>query len=126
MGGVAAGLAWSIALRPTVDWLITVPVDVPFLPADLVERLIASDDRTQAVVAASGNRRHYSIAAWRPSVLGVIDIALETGAVSIRSILEQLNSTEVVWPVSKGDPFFNINTPDDLAAAEQHLNERRS
>ncbi|TIP80126.1 MAG: molybdenum cofactor guanylyltransferase, partial [Mesorhizobium sp.] len=39
LAGVLAGLDWTAANRPDVEWIVSVAADCPFLPRDLVEQL---------------------------------------------------------------------------------------
>ncbi len=36
LAGILAGLDWMAANRPDLEWMVSVPGDCPFLPADLV------------------------------------------------------------------------------------------
>ena len=117
LGGVAAALAWSETLRPPVDWLITVPVDLPFLPPDLVNRLTHSGASAEAIVAKSGDQIHYSVAAWAPVLCNTLWEAIRDDPVAVHQFQSTVKTAYVDWPVDPMDPFFNINTPEDLAVA---------
>ncbi len=121
LGGIAAALTWSQTLNPTVQWLITVPVDIPFLPPDLVDRLTSPDVHADVAVATSGGQVHHTVAAWKPAMCKTVATSIKDHAEAVHRVLEKIRTVGVEWPVSHGDPFFNINTPEDLATVEDRL-----
>src|SRR5579859_1574255 len=78
LAGILAGLEWAAAL-PEVDHLISVPADTPFLPPDLVARLIAARDAADAEIAlaASGGRLHPVVGLWPVALAADLRRALE-------------------------------------------------
>lgn len=114
LGGIAGALVWCRAYAPEASALISTPVDVPFLPADLVARLMREDG---VAVAESGGQRHYAITAWPLAVADDVLRAVAKGDVRIRDWQDKHPTRVVSWPMAPFDPFLNINTPEDLAAA---------
>lgn len=45
-------------------------------------------------------------------------MALEDGIKKVVIWTEKHDGREAVFPTDQGDPFFNVNTPEDLEAAE--------
>jgi len=116
MGGLAAGLVDAEAVG--LEAVLTVPCDMPFLPCDLPDRLNRALQPGVAVaVAHSGGRAHPICALWRPEVLVALRERAGRGQLSLRGLSDQVGSVAVNWSVEDGDPFFNINTLDDLAQA---------
>ncbi len=113
VAGLRAGLAW--AEEEGADALVTVATDTPFLPADLVERLADTDD---LAYASFGDRAHYTAAIWPLSMLFVVDALYATGERRLRALLD--GAVEVRFRGAT-DPFANLNTPEDLVAAEARL-----
>ncbi|MGZ2428973.1 molybdopterin-guanine dinucleotide biosynthesis protein A [Rhizobium redzepovicii] len=102
-------------------------------PADLVARLAAALERpSQIAIAASEGRSHPVFGLW-PAILAA---DLEAWIVTdekrrVRDFLSRHDVTEVSFPLhptraSLLDPFFNINTPDDLVEAERWLEALRA
>lgn len=117
LSGVLAALRWAKAP------VLTVSGDTPFLPYDLTERLSADFDPedVDVVIAARGGVLQPVIALWSPGVIGALEHALtKTGERSVETFARARK-----WAVATfddgPDPFFNINTPADLAAAERRL-----
>jgi molybdenum cofactor guanylyltransferase len=122
LAGVLAGLDWTAAHAPGLEWMASVPGDCPFLPRDLVSRLhqARAQAGTPLACAKSGD--------WRHPVVGLWPVALRH---DLRHALvdEDLRKMEVwtarhgvawaEWPDVPIDPFFNVNTPEDAARAEK-------
>lgn len=113
LGGVAAALAQGDVL--------TIPCDMPFLPADLPERLRGE---AAVIIAASGGRLHPVCALWRASAIGGLAGYVATGRRSLRGFAEAVGYEAVAWEAEPVDPFFNINDEADLARAEALLRSR--
>ena len=122
LAGILAGLDWAAEHVPDVAYVASVPGDCPFLPRDLVARL-------HQVRAASGQPLACARSGeWRHPVVGVWPVALRA---DLRHALtkEDLRKIELWtarhgvaladWPAAPVDPFFNVNTPEDAAAAER-------
>ena len=119
LAGLAAALEW--ACRMGADALVTIPCDMPFLPDDLATRLQDEAGEHDAAVASSGGELHPVCSFWRNAAIYEFPRYCASGRRSLRGFAEQLGFAEVVWPAEPSDPFFNINSPDDLAAAETLL-----
>jgi molybdopterin-guanine dinucleotide biosynthesis protein A len=122
LAGVLAGLDWAAANRPDLAWMASVPGDCPFLPADLIARLHAAraaDDKPLAC-ARSGEWRHPVVGLWPVSLRDDLRNALvEEGLRKIEIWTARHGVAIAEWPAEPVDPFFNVNTPDDAAAAER-------
>ena len=119
LAGVLAGMDW--AAEQGHEWLISVAADTPSFPRDLAARLAEHD--TPVVLAATpdperGRLPQPTFGRWRVALRDDLRAALNEGVRKIRQWTQAQGETLVVF--DEGD-FFNINTPDDLAWAEQHL-----
>jgi molybdopterin-guanine dinucleotide biosynthesis protein A len=129
LAGVLAGLEWAATL-PGVIGLVTVATDTPFLPLDLVERLSAArSGEGSLVVAASGDRIHPVDALWPVVAAGELRRFLEAGKTyRAMRFLETTGYAAVSFdpielPGGAVDPFFNVNTREDLATAARLFGE---
>ncbi len=119
LGGLAAGLRHARALG--ADEMIVLPCDMPFLPADLPDRLRAAIGNAAAAIPASEGEIHPVCALWRVRALAGLDPYLATGRRSLRGFAEAVGYAAVDWPCEPIDPFFNINNKADLATADALL-----
>jgi molybdopterin-guanine dinucleotide biosynthesis protein A len=122
LAGVLAALDWAESVDPSFTWVLTLPGDAPFIPRDLVSRLHAAREATAATLAcaASHDRTHPVIALWPISIRNELRHAVaDLGIRKIEAFTQRYQRTTVDWPVTPVDPFFNVNTPDDLAQANR-------
>jgi molybdopterin-guanine dinucleotide biosynthesis protein A len=103
------------------DVLMTVPSDTPFLPFDLAAKLLEKTMASGAAIAASGGQEHYIIGAWKTELLDDLDFAIaKDNLFRVKDWAHRVSALKVEWPVEPYDPFFNMNTPEDLLRA-QHI-----
>lgn len=127
LAGVLAGLRWAAALPVRPTHLLTAPVDLPFLPADLAARLAEAIDDTGAVIVAEGpNGRAPLCALWPLTAEPRLAGFLATGQRRVLTFLAGAPLRTVAFPhaIVGGraiEPFLNVNAPDDLAAAAEAL-----
>nr|WP_295467183.1 molybdenum cofactor guanylyltransferase MobA [Mesorhizobium sp.] len=122
LAGIHAGLCWASTL-PAVTHLATASVDTPFLPADFVARLAsACADGAPAALARSAGRLHPTCALWPVALRARLEAFLEGGTSrKVMTFAEIAGYVAVDFPAITFDPFFNINTPEDLATAAAFL-----
>jgi len=112
LAGVLAALDWAAGQGAAA--LVTASVDTPFLPRDLVARLRDAAQGGMAL-AVSGGRLHPTAALWPVAGRDRLRDLFDTGERRMRLALQ--GAAEAVFDAAP-DPFFNINTPEDLARAE--------
>jgi molybdopterin-guanine dinucleotide biosynthesis protein A len=130
LSGILAALDWAALHRPARAWVVSAPGDCPFLPSDLVARLHAAraSGDFELSVASSGGRAHPTIGLWRVALRDDLRYALT--AEKCRKVSEWSGRYKLgvaAWSDRPLDPFFNVNTPADLAEAERlslHARER--
>ena len=124
LAGVLAALDWTAAHHPAAAAVASFAGDCPFPPVDLVQRLEEARARDGAVLALaeSGGRLHPVFGLWRLALRHELRHALTVeGERSARRWAARHRVATANWPAEPLDPFFNINTAEDLATAEQLL-----
>ena len=122
LAGILALLDWAAAQSPAAEWLLTVPADAPFLPRDLAARLHDAVRRQPASLAcaASGGRSHPVVGLWPVRLRDDLRRAVTLeGVRKIDAFTDRHKAAAVAWPAAPVDPFFNVNTPEDLAEADR-------
>lgn len=121
--GPLAGLVAALhyARGEGIDAVLTIPADMPFLPEDLGERLTAAVAEEPAAIASSGGHLHPVCGLWRTEALDRAPDYLASGRRSLKGLAQTVGYLSVDWPAEPIDPFFNINSPDDLVEAERLL-----
>jgi molybdopterin-guanine dinucleotide biosynthesis protein A len=125
LAGVLAGMRWAETHAPGATDVLSVSADAPFLPHDLAVRLLAArEGRAGIACAACDGRLHHVIALWPVALAGEIEAALSRGEHAVGRIQERLGVRRVEFPAlmisgKRVDPFFNVNTPEELALARR-------
>ena len=117
--GPLAGLHRGLA-EARHDLVATVPCDSPFLPADLIARLLSAlqEHNAELAVARTGDQPHPVFCLCRRSVLPGLSAFLEQGGRKIDAWYAALNVVEVAFD-DEPDAFSNINTEAELRGAQQ-------
>jgi len=122
LAGVLTALDWAAAHRPGIEWVLSTATDCPFLPRDLVDRLqhARMNEQAQLAVAASGGQVHPVIGLWNVALRDELRHALVVEDVrGVGRWTARYKLATVTWPIEPLDPFFNANTIEDVAEAEQ-------
>lgn len=120
--GVLAALEWSA--RESLEWVVIVPCDMPLLPADLVERLLdgAVNSGAPVAYAQTPSGQHPLVSVWRAELALPLRCAMAGKHPAVRDMLSRFGAASVLF--DDDCAFFNVNTPTDLAEAEEALIER--
>ena len=128
LAGILAGLDWAAAHAPDVRDIASVPGDCPFLPSDLVAQLAAAREqaKTPLACARSGDWRHPVVGLWPVALREDLRHALMVEGLHKIEIWTARHGVAIAdWPAEPVDPFFNVNTPEDVAAAERVAAQER-
>lgn len=124
LAGILAGMAWMRDAYPEGRWLLSVAGDTPLVPDDLARNLMAAamDKGAPIAMASSAGRTHPVFALWSVDLRVDLEAALmEEGVRKVTAWAERHDVAVVDFTAMPGDPFFNVNTPDDLEALKKIL-----
>jgi molybdopterin-guanine dinucleotide biosynthesis protein A len=120
LAGILAGLDYLADKRPDITLMASFAADTPFLPTDLVARLLAAREREGAELAMAESDGHAQpvFALWPVALAGDLRRALQGGLRKVEDFARRYPLARAAWPEAA---FFNINRPDDLQAAAKRL-----
>jgi len=121
LAGIHAGFVWMQVNTPKLEWLMSFASDSPFFPRDIADTMLAAaiTKEKRLVVATSNLRVHPVFSLWHVSLASKISAQLITGeAPRLQEWISASEPLEINFSAEGYDPFFNINTPQDLYAAE--------
>ncbi len=120
LSGVLAGMDWAAGLGARA--VVTVAVDCPFFPGDLVPQLALAAERSAGGVALarSGGNDHPTFGLWPVGLRGALRDFLASGEKErVRTFADMQGAARADF--ADDGAFGNLNTPDDLARAEALL-----
>ncbi len=129
LAGILTGMEWAAENAPECEWLASFATDAPFLPGDMVARLMAAvlAEGTEMARAASKGRAHPVFALWPVALAGALRQALvEEEIHKVDAWTARYKLATVDFSAAPHDPFFNVNRPEDFAEAERMLSEMQS
>ncbi len=128
LAGVLAGMDWAYGQK--ADYIVTVAADTPFFPSHLLVGLqMAREAEDSALVMAMTPdpvrkfARHPTFGLWSLSLREDLRGALEGGVRKVIQWTEPHGCAKMVFNFDGADPFFNVNTPEDMVVARNMLKE---
>ncbi len=121
LAGVLAGLDY--AKREGASHIVTIAVDTPFFPNNLVSGLKQSAEAQGVPLACAktGDRTHPVFGFWPVALAEDLQEAMDAGMRKVDRWTGKHGCAEAVFEAEPFDPFFNVNTPEDLIEAERLL-----
>lgn len=129
LAGILTGLDWAAEHAPEARWLASFACDAPFLPDDLVARMmaaVAAEDADLACAVTHG-RTQPVFGLWRLDLRGDLRRAMleeemrKVDRWTARHRLVEVDFPDLETPAGLLDPFFNTNRPEDLEEAARYL-----
>lgn len=114
LAGVLSGLIWGENVGAT--HIVTVAVDTPFFPCDLVPRLLMAGDGGLAI-ATTPDGQQGTFGLWPVALQSALAEFLNDGGRKVRAFTQTHAAALAPFPETTPPAFFNINTPDDLTQA---------
>lgn len=127
LAGILAGM--DHAAQRGASHIVSAAADTPFLPPDLVPRLQEAAKASGLPIALAATRQrdrlqpHPTFGLWPVALREDLRTALGNGMAKVRHWAGQHGATLAEFPHQPRDPFFNVNTPEDLAIARLHWSE---
>lgn len=121
LAGVLAGMDWATMRGHT--HIVTAAADTPFFPCDLVPRLMLAAEGAPIALAATpdpkrGMSRHPTFGLWPVDLREDLRAALADGVRKVVAWTDKHGTATAEFSATPFDPFFNVNTPEDMARAE--------
>ncbi len=118
LGGIASAAEFCAERWPDVRFLLTVPVDVPCPPSDLVVRMAAAD-QNRIAVAETDSRMQWAVARWPMDAALDLTGAIGGGLRRVEAAVRAAGYTAV--PFKDAIAFTNINSTGDIKTLERRL-----
>tara|TARA_B100000427_G_scaffold328426_1_gene341503 strand:+ start:364 stop:984 length:621 start_codon:yes stop_codon:yes gene_type:complete len=118
--GIFTALDWIKKKNKKYNWIATFPCDTPFFPMSLIEKFIdlSINKKSELYFASSKGQRHNIFGLWSVNLYENLkkDI-LNTNIRKVQDWADRNNVEKIEFNFKDFDPFFNINTKEDLEKA---------
>tara|TARA_B100000287_G_scaffold25484_2_gene24666 strand:- start:642 stop:1262 length:621 start_codon:yes stop_codon:yes gene_type:complete len=127
--GILTAMKWAKENLNECSWVATFPCDTPFFPETIIEKFIEKSKKKDSLLlcASSHGRKHNIFGLWSLKLYEKLQDDLINNKIrKVQDWTEKHKITNVEFKFEKYDPFFNINTLDDLEAAKKIIkNEKK-
>ncbi len=123
LGGVLSAMKWIKTNKREYQWIATFPVDTPFFKKEILKDFIQKINLKESDLffIKSNNTRHNIFGLWSIKLLDKLEKDLDKGERKVELWANNIGVKIINMEFSNNDPFFNINTKEDLEKAKELL-----
>jgi molybdopterin-guanine dinucleotide biosynthesis protein A len=123
LGGILTAMKWIKKNNKSYKWISTFPSDTPFFKKQILNNFIEEINRYEGKLffINSNNTRHNIFGLWSIDLLERLEKDLENGERKVEMWANKIGVKSINMKFENKDPFFNINTKEDLIKAEEYL-----
>ncbi len=120
--GILTAMKWAKENLTNCSWIATFPCDTPFFPESIVENFIQESKKRESLIlcASSHGRKHNIFGLWSLDLYDKLENDLINKKIrKVQDWTEKNKIKNLEFKFIDYDPFFNINTEEDLAFAKE-------
>ena len=124
LGGVLSAMKWAKEKNDKYKWISTFPVDTPFFKKDILQKFLSEIDSEESKLffIKSNNTRHNIFGIWSIDLMEKLEHDLNEGQRKVEVWANSVGVKVINMEFINKDPFFNINTKEDLEKAKEKIN----
>jgi len=126
--GILTAMKWAKKNLKECSWIATFPCDTPFFPETIIQKFIEKSKEKDSllVCASSHGRKHNIFGLWSLDLYDKLeDDLINNNIRKVQDWTEKHKINNVEFKFEKYDPFFNINTLDDLKNATKIIKNEK-
>ena len=123
LGGILTAMKWIKENNKSYKWISTFPSDTPFFKKKILNNFLEEikDYEGKLFFINSNNTRHNIFGLWSIDLLERLEKDLDNGERKVEMWANKIGVKSINMKFENKDPFFNINTKEDLTKAEEYL-----
>jgi len=123
LGGVLSAMKWVKQKKKDYKWISTFPADTPFFKREILKKFFKEIkiEESRLFFIKSNNTRHNIFGLWSIDLLGELEEDLKKGDRKVELWANKVGVKVIDIEFINEDPFFNINTKEDLEKAKERL-----
>ena len=124
LGGVLSAMKWAKEKNNKYEWISTFPVDTPFFKKEILQKFLSeiNPEESKLFFIKSNNTRHNIFGIWSIDLMKKLEDDLNEGQRKVEVWANSVGVKVINMEFINKDPFFNINTKEDLEKAEKKIN----
>ena len=124
LGGVLSAMKWVLENKKNYKWISTFPIDTPFFKKEHLSKFYkeVNFDKSNLFFIKSKNTRHNIFGLWSLELYEKLELALNRGDRKVELWANEIGVKTIDFDIENNkDPFFNVNTKQDLEIAKKLL-----
>ena len=123
LGGVLTAMKWVKDNNKDYKWISTFPADTPFFKHSILQNFLQDIqlDESKLFFIKSNNTRHNIFGLWSIDLMDKLEEDLNKGERKVEVWANSIGVKIINIEFQNEDPFFNINTKEDLEKAKERL-----
>ena len=123
LGGILTAMKWIKENNRSYKWISTFPSDTPFFKKKILNNFLEEikDYEGKLFFINSNDTRHNIFGLWSIDLLDRLEKDLDNGERKVEMWANKIGVKSINMKFENEDPFFNINTKEDLIKAEEYL-----
>mgnify|MGYP001234293117 FL=1 len=124
LGGVLSAMKWAKEKNNKYKWISTFPVDTPFFKKEILQKFLSeiNSEESKLFFIKSNNTRHNIFGIWSIDLMKKLEDDLNKGQRKVEAWANSVGVKIINMEFINQDPFFNINTKEDLEKAKEKVN----
>ncbi|MDC0951221.1 molybdenum cofactor guanylyltransferase [Candidatus Pelagibacter sp.] len=123
LAGVLTAMKWVKDNNKDYQWISTFPVDTPFFKNQILKDFLQNinQEKDKLFFIKSNNTRHNIFGIWSIDLIDKLEEDLIRGERKVEFWANSVGVKNIEMEFDNKDPFFNINTKEDLKKAIEIL-----
>ena len=120
--GILTAMKWAKKNLSKCSWIATFPCDTPFFPESIIKSFIEESEKKESLIlcASSHGRKHNIFGLWSLDLYDKLkDDLINKKVRKVQDWTEKNKIKNLEFTFKDYDPFFNINTKEDLEFAKK-------
>ena len=125
LGGVLSAMKWVKESNKDYKWISTFPVDTPFFKKKILQNFLSKINLEEGKLffIKSNNTRHNIFGVWSIDLMDKLEEDLNNGERKVELWANSVGVKVIDMEFLNEDPFFNINSKEDLEKARKIKND---
>jgi len=125
LGGILSSMKWIRKKNKSYKWIASFPSDTPFFNKIIFNNFLkkVNEKESELFFMNSNKKRHNIFGLWAVDLIDQLEKDLKNGSRKVENWANKIGVKTINMSFEKNDPFFNINTKEDLKKANKILND---